>query len=281
MKSRREFLTQTTLAVLGASVASYGQAQNSSPSQQQQLPPGAPPAFGTAPAVGPEVSPGTFAEAEKLVQVEYTPAQLTECAGNWRMAMAPLYERRTGPHKVSLEPTLAPATLWDPVLPGEKSGPAQNRFVRSKTDPGPLPANDEDIAFAPVTQLSRWIEQRKLTSERLTNIYLTACDDSIPSCVASSRSPRTWPLQQAKQADRGDRRREVSRAAARHSLGRKGSARHRRHSHHLRRRAVPQSRAHDKCRGRAAACTMPAPCWSPSSAWARWRSTTSGSAARR
>ena len=55
-----------------------------------------------------------------------------------------------------------------------KAGPERDRFIRSKNDPGPLPANDEDIAFAPVTQLSRWIEQRKLTSERLTQIYLDA-----------------------------------------------------------------------------------------------------------
>lgn len=202
MKSRREFLTQTTLAVLGASVASYGQAQNPSQTQQQQLPPGAPPAFGTAPAVGPEVAANTFAEAEKLVQVAYTPAQLAECAGNWRMAMAPLYERRTGPHKVSLEPTLAPATLWDPVLPGEKGGPSQNRFVRSKIDPGPLPSKDEDIAFASVTQLSGWIEQRKLASERLTNIYLTRLREYNPKLRCVITLTQDLALQQAKQADR-------------------------------------------------------------------------------
>jgi Asp-tRNA(Asn)/Glu-tRNA(Gln) amidotransferase A subunit family amidase len=51
-------------------------------------------------------------------------------------------------------------------------GPARNRFARSSTDPGPLPQSDADIAFAPVTQLSRWIEKRQLTSERLTRIYL-------------------------------------------------------------------------------------------------------------
>ncbi len=36
----------------------------------------------------------------------------------------------------------------------------------------PLPSSDADIAFAPVTQLSRWIESRQLTSTRLTQIYL-------------------------------------------------------------------------------------------------------------
>src|ERR1017187_905534 len=56
-KSRRQFLTHAPLALLGAAVASYGQDQ-----KPAELPPGAPPAFGTAPAVGPQVSPATFAE---------------------------------------------------------------------------------------------------------------------------------------------------------------------------------------------------------------------------
>ena len=68
-KSRRQFLTRTSLGLIGAAVAA--RAQGPTPTD---LPPGAPPAFGTAPAVGPEVSPATFAEAEKLVQVELTAA---------------------------------------------------------------------------------------------------------------------------------------------------------------------------------------------------------------
>ena len=178
-------------------MASYAQTQN--PAQQQT--PGAPPAFGTAPAVGPEVTPETFAQAEKLVQVQMTPAELAEAASNWRMAMAPIYEMRVGPRKATLEPTLAPATVWDPVLPGQKSGPAQNRFVRSKIDPGPLPSKDDDIAFASVTQLSGWIEQRKLTSERLTNIYLKRLREYNPKlrCVITLTSELA--MQQAKQAD--------------------------------------------------------------------------------
>src|ERR1700675_2547818 len=153
-RSRRQFLT--SLGFLGAAATLRSAAQTPT-----DLPPGAPP------AVGPEVSPSTFAEAEKLVQVELTADQRVLAAGSWRTTMASLYERRTGPRSVALESTLAPASRWNPVLPGQKSGPDQDRFVRSQTDPGPLPARDEDIAFASLTQLSRWIENRKLSSERL------------------------------------------------------------------------------------------------------------------
>jgi Asp-tRNA(Asn)/Glu-tRNA(Gln) amidotransferase A subunit family amidase len=165
------------------------------------LPPGSPSAFGTGPAVGPEVTVSTFAEAEKLVQVSLSDAERAMAAASWRKTMAGLYERRTGPRKLALESTLAPASRWDPVLPGQKILPQRDRFVRSKVDPGPLPANDEDIAFAPVTQLSRWIETRKLTSQRLTNIYLARLRqfDSKLRCVITLTPELA--LAQARQAD--------------------------------------------------------------------------------
>src|SRR5260370_38443039 len=82
-KSRREFLT----TVLG--MASVVQASE----QQPDNPPSdAPPAFGTSPAVGPEASPGTLAEAEKLVQVHLTsrrtlPNQQVTGSIPWRRLM--------------------------------------------------------------------------------------------------------------------------------------------------------------------------------------------------
>jgi Asp-tRNA(Asn)/Glu-tRNA(Gln) amidotransferase A subunit family amidase len=195
-KSRRQFLSTTSFGVLGVAAALKAQAQNPS-----DLPPGAPPAFGVGPAVGPEVSPNTFAEAEKLVQVELTENERNVAAGSWRKTMAALYERRTGPRKVTLDAALAPATRWNPVLPGMKVGPSRDRFQRSKTDPGPLPTNDADIAFASVTRLSRWIEQRKLTSERLTNIYLKRIERFDPKLHCVITLTRDLALTQAKKAD--------------------------------------------------------------------------------
>ncbi len=195
-KSRREFLTQTALGLFAAAAAhrSFGQSAD-------ELPPASPGAFGTAPAVGPEVSTATFAEAEKLVQFPLTPSEREMAAGSWRRTMASLYERRTGPRKLALETTLAPASRWNPVLPGIKSGPERDQFVRSNADRGPLPANDKEIAFASVTELSRWIEQRKLSSDRLTRIYLKRLEQFDPKlhCVITLTSDLA--LEQARKAD--------------------------------------------------------------------------------
>jgi Asp-tRNA(Asn)/Glu-tRNA(Gln) amidotransferase A subunit family amidase len=115
--------------------------------------------------------------------------------------MASLYERRTGPRKLALEETLAPASVWNPAIPGVKVAQVSERFVRSKGDTGPLPTRDEDIAFASVVNLSGWIEQRKLTSERLTNIYLTRLEKFNPTLRCAITITRELALKQAKQAD--------------------------------------------------------------------------------
>jgi Asp-tRNA(Asn)/Glu-tRNA(Gln) amidotransferase A subunit family amidase len=203
-KSRRQFLTRTSVGVFAAVAASHEGAANPPDTpvgSSTGTPPGAPSAFATSPAVGPEVSPSTFAEAQKLARVELTEAERREAAGSWRVAMAPLYERRTGPKKVSLETTLAPASRWDPRLPGQQRANLTQRFIRGATQSAPLPERDEDIAFAPVTQLSRWIEQRQLSSERLTRIYLDRLQrfDTRLKCVITLTSELA--LTQAKRAD--------------------------------------------------------------------------------
>jgi Asp-tRNA(Asn)/Glu-tRNA(Gln) amidotransferase A subunit family amidase len=150
--------------------------------------------------VGPEVTAVTFAEAEKLARVEMTPAQREQAAGSWRVSMAPLTERRSGPRKLAIEPTVAPASHWNPALPGLKVGPARDRFVPSRAAP-PMPGRDEDIAFAPVTVLSRWIERRAVTSERLTRIYLDRLERFQPKLNCTITLTRELAMEQAKRAD--------------------------------------------------------------------------------
>ncbi len=102
--TRREFLAASALGALSAALPLDAQVAAPTPAKPANLEtPGAPTAFGTSSPVGPPVSTETFAEAEKLVQVEMTAADRAQAAGNWREAMAPLYERRTGPRKVVLE----------------------------------------------------------------------------------------------------------------------------------------------------------------------------------
>jgi Asp-tRNA(Asn)/Glu-tRNA(Gln) amidotransferase A subunit family amidase len=220
-KTRREFLTEASLRVAGGAIVAagagglveaaemadlkIGHCIGQEPSQQP-APAGAPPAFGTGPAVGPEVFPATFEQSEKLVQFSLTGPERGQAASSWRGNMASLYELRTGPKKLELDASVAPFSRTISELPGDEGGKAAAsrrapRFVRSVTDPGPLPTNDADIAFAPVWKLSRWVETRKLSSQRLTEIYLQRIAEYDPKLRCVITLTGALALRQAKQAD--------------------------------------------------------------------------------
>ena len=143
MNTRRQFLIKAPLGVLAATAACRDASQPEvpgAPASASNAPPGAlgaattpgtPPTFATAPSAGPPVSHATFAEAEKLMQVEMTPAERQQAADSWRSSMAQYFERRTGPRTVALTDADAPATVWNPSLPGVTSVTISDRFVRS------------------------------------------------------------------------------------------------------------------------------------------------------
>ncbi len=201
-ESRREFLARTAAGVVGAAAAANAISALTAPPAPATTPvPGTPPAFGTAPPVGPPVTTATLTEAEKLVRIEMTGAERSQAAGNWSRAMAGTMERRTGPRKVAIEDSVAPASLWNPMIPGAAAAGKQDRFVRSAGPAPPLPKRDEDIAFAPVTALSRWVESRALTSERLTRIYLDRIARFDPKLRCVITVTRDLAIAQARRAD--------------------------------------------------------------------------------
>ncbi len=158
-------------------------------------------AFGGATGVGPAVSADTFAEASKLMQVELSPSEMAQAAGNWQQSMAGVYARRTGPKTLALEDTLAPATVWTATLPGTASGPTQDQFSVPERESPTLPADDADVAFAPVWQLAAWIKSRQLSSQRLTEIYLTRLETLDARLRSVITLTRDHALKQARAAD--------------------------------------------------------------------------------
>ncbi|HEY5330754.1 MAG TPA: amidase [Acidobacteriaceae bacterium] len=198
-RSRRDFIAQSSLGLLGVAIVPAASVQTPAPPQAQT--PGAPTVFGTAPPVGPKVSAETFVEAGKLMQIEMKPADLAEAAGNWPQAMAPVYERRVGPRKLAITDADVPATVWNPSLPGvshqEQTGAIYHRAYHI---PG-LPDRDEDIAFASITLLGYWIKGRTLTSERLTQIYLSRLKEFQPKLNCVITLTEEHALKQARDAD--------------------------------------------------------------------------------
>ena len=118
----------------------------------------------------------TIAAAERVMGVRYTEAERAMMQDN----LAPQIENARKRRELQFDNDVAPATRFDPRLPGFRP-PAPQRPVRwSRPDPGPLPTEEEDIAFAPVTHLAHWIRAGELTSRRLTEIYLSRIEAIAP-----------------------------------------------------------------------------------------------------
>jgi hypothetical protein len=200
MNTRRKFLITAPMGAIAVAAGCRSEPQSAAPGSAPTTA-GAPPTFGTGPISGPPVSASTFAEAQKLARVTMTQSEREMAAATWPRSMAPLLERRTGPRKVSIDATVAPATRWNPMLDPGRASSTRDTFVRSSPANLPLPATDADIAFAPVTQLSRWIEQKAITSERLTSIYLKRIEQFDPKLRCIITLTRDAALAQAKRAD--------------------------------------------------------------------------------
>lgn len=110
----------------------------------------------------------SLAEAERLVAVEYSPEQRELLL----IDLEDQIDRIRNLRSVSLPNALAPASVFDPRLPDTDFELEQRPIVTSSNGPGSLPANDEDIAFAPLVSLSEWLRAGMLSSTRLTEIYL-------------------------------------------------------------------------------------------------------------
>lgn len=140
----------------------------------------------------------TVAEAERLAGITFTPPQRATILQTIGEQLERFEHRRDD----ELPPNdLAPAQTFDPRLPGMTFDHLHERFERSNDDPGPLPENDEAIAFAPVTKLSRWIERGELSSTYLTQLYLDRLRQFDPDLECVITLTDDLARQQAAQAD--------------------------------------------------------------------------------
>lgn len=123
----------------------------------------------------------TIRAAERLHGVTYTDAERAQMRDN----LAPQIEQSIRRRAVALPNALPPATLFDPRLPGFTLPP--QAALNIPLSAPPLPADDTDIAFAPVRHLTAWLASGQITSARLTEIYLARIARIAPTlhCFAT------------------------------------------------------------------------------------------------
>jgi Asp-tRNA(Asn)/Glu-tRNA(Gln) amidotransferase A subunit family amidase len=187
--SRRGFLAALAAAT-AACRASTGETKPAAPGSS-----GAPP-IETDRGTG-EITEATFAEAEKLAGVRFTPAERRQMLATIDGQIARAVMRRA--HALPRE--LAPATVFDPRLPGVAL-PTATAQVRPGRRRDAVPKADEDIAFAPAADLAHWIARRKITSERVTELYLERLDTIGRSLECVVTTTPELAIEQARRADR-------------------------------------------------------------------------------
>jgi Asp-tRNA(Asn)/Glu-tRNA(Gln) amidotransferase A subunit family amidase len=142
------------------------------------------------------IDAATLAAAERLLGIRYTDAERAQMLDNLTEQIEAAVRRRA----LTLPNSLPPATVFDPRLPGFTM-PAQPRMNIPRIAP-PLPANDDDIAFARVSHQSAWIAGGQLTSVRLTRIYLDRIRRHDPTLLSFATVTEALALAQAENSDR-------------------------------------------------------------------------------
>ena len=151
----------------------------------------------------------TIAEAEKLFGVNFTQEERRQMLGGTVETdedgtFANQVETLTSRRKHEIPNSLAPATSFDPRLPGVDYGRQPDEVNLYPEASQPLPDNAEDIAFASVKQQARWLTSGQVSSRELTEIYLERIEryGELLQCFVTVTADvaRT-------QADRADRER--------------------------------------------------------------------------
>ncbi len=143
------------------------------------------------------ITPDTIAAAEALMGLAYTPAEREQMVGNLEGQIASAVARR----KVALGNAMPMASRFDPRLPTTPV-PAAQTPLRYGAVEIPCPADETDIAFAPLTHLSAWIAKGAVTSRRLTELYLGRIEALNPKLFCFAAVASAQALAEAEAADR-------------------------------------------------------------------------------
>ncbi len=145
-----------------------------------------------------EISLRDIESTEKLIGLNFTKKERELMLEDVKENL----ERYKEIRKVKLKNSNPPAFYFSPVVPEmEFEKKKEVKKIKEKEINVELPENLEDLAFYPVTHLSRLIRARKISSTQLTKIYLERLKKYGPKLKCVVTLTEALALKQAKKAD--------------------------------------------------------------------------------
>jgi|SRR5687768_283918 len=148
---------------------------------------------------GAEITVATIAAAQELAGLDFAESERAMMVDGLKTNQS----RIEALHKVSIPNSTAPALIFNPVPPGRKiPNEPRRRMIRTIVPARAVPADPDELAFLPVTELSELIRRKKITSVQLTTLYLDRLKkyDPVLRCVITLTDERA--MAQARAADR-------------------------------------------------------------------------------
>jgi len=117
---------------------------------------------------GDRITRETIAQAEKLACLTFSDDERDQIL----RTIDTMLERQRMRRSIDLPYGLAPSCTFSPLLPGVMIPDDEEVCTVATQADMPIPETENDIAFASVTQLSRWLHSGAITSVRLTELYI-------------------------------------------------------------------------------------------------------------
>lgn len=135
--------------------------------------------------------------AEKMFGLRFTEAKRESLLGDVTAQRRKFGELRA----LHLDNSVLPTVLFDPIPAGFRFTSGPNTFKPAGVRSVALPLTDDSIAFLSVSELSQLIRTKKISSERLTRIYLDRIRRYQPMLQCVVTVTESLALTQARRAD--------------------------------------------------------------------------------
>ena len=136
--------------------------------------------------------------SEKIIGLNFTLKERKMMLDNLEDNLSDYEEIR----KISIPNHVAPALYFNPVVPGMKFEKKQKPALKDMDKEIKMPENLEDLAFYPVSALSKLIKSRQITSTQLTRMYLKRLKKYGPKLECVITLTEELALEQAEKADK-------------------------------------------------------------------------------